>query len=144
VILVDANLLIYAVNRDASHHRPARRWWEETLSGTTEVGMAWVVVLAFLRVTTRSTILEHPLDPEEALDYVSSWFRQPFVVPVSAGPDHWAVLRALLASAGTAGNLTSDAHLAALAIEQDCPVYSADNDFQRFPGVEHVNPLVAR
>jgi toxin-antitoxin system PIN domain toxin len=141
VILLDANLLIYAVDSDSPLHRPARRWLEQTLSGTTAVGLAWPVVLAFLRITTRSGILRRPLDPERAVAYVDSWLGQPYVSAVAPGSGHWPILRNLLKTTGTAGNLTSDAHLAALAIETGSPVYSTDADFGRFPGVEHVNPL---
>ncbi len=141
MILVDANLLIYAVDRDSPHHPAAARWLEETLSGTTRVGLAWIVILAFLRITTRSDIFQQPLSAEQALAYVDSWLRQPFVSAVSPADGHWPLLRNLMASSGTAGNLTSDAHLAALALEQGCPIYSTDHDFGRFRGVEHVNPL---
>jgi toxin-antitoxin system PIN domain toxin len=141
VILVDANLLIYAVNADSHHHRAARRWLEETMSGTTPVGLAWIVLLAFLRITTRPGVLQHPITPDRALDYVDSWLRQPYVTAVVPGDHHWSILRNLLRAAGTAGNLTSDAHLAALAIELGAPIYSTDNDFRRFQGVEHINPL---
>jgi toxin-antitoxin system PIN domain toxin len=141
VILIDANLLIYAVDSDSALHRRARGWLEDTLSGTVAVGLAWPVVLAFLRITTRSGILRRPLKPEAAVAYVDSWLAQPYVSAVAPGPSHWSVLRNLLRSTGTAGNLTSDAHLAALAIELGSPVYSTDADFGRFAGVEHVNPL---
>jgi toxin-antitoxin system PIN domain toxin len=141
VILVDANLLIYAVDTDASHHPAARRWLEETLSGTTPVGLAWVVILAFLRITTRAGILRRPLSPDQALAFVGGWLGQPYVSAVGPGDGHWQVLRNLLRTTGTAGSLTSDAHLAALAIEHGGAIYSTDHDFKRFPGVEHVNPI---
>lgn len=141
MILPDANLLIYAVDADSAHHKKARRWLEELLSGTTPVGLAWVVILAFLRVTTRAGILRHPLCPERALEFVDSWLAQPYVHALGPGDGHWRVLRQLLLGVGTAGNLTSDAHLAAMALERGCDVYSTDGDFARFPGVRHVNPL---
>jgi toxin-antitoxin system PIN domain toxin len=141
VILVDANLLIYAIDSDSPHHKAARRWLEETLSGETRVGLAWVVILAFLRITTRGDIVRKPLSPEQALAYVDSWLRQPFVRTVVPAESHWPLLRNLMATSGTAGNLTSDAHLAALAIENGCAIYSTDHDLGRFPGIEHVNPL---
>ncbi len=141
MILVDANLLIYAVDSDSPPHRDARRWLEETLSGTTWVGFAWIVTLAFVRITTRPGILRNPLPPEKALAYVDSWLQQPFAETVAPGENHWPIFRNLTMAAGTAGNLTSDAHLAALAIEHGCPVYSTDNDFRRFPGIEHINPI---
>ncbi len=85
MILVDANLLIYAVDADAPLHLPARKWLEETLSGTARVGLAWIVILAFLRITTRAGILRKPLGVEEAFAYVDSWLGQPFVRPISPG-----------------------------------------------------------
>lgn len=141
MILVDANLLIYAIDEDSPQHPAARQWLEETLSGTTWVGLPWVVILAFLRLTTRPQVVRHPLPPEVALAFVNSWLKQPFVRPVGPGANHWPILRNILATTGMAGNLTSDAHIAALALENGCPVYSTDNDFKRFPGLEHVNPL---
>jgi toxin-antitoxin system PIN domain toxin len=141
VILVDANLLIYAIDSDSPHHPAAREWLEETLSGTVTVGLAWVVILAFVRLTTRGSVIRRPLQPQQALAYVDSWLDQPYVRAVVPGERHWAIFRGLVIGTGTAGNLTSDAHLAALALELGCPVYSADNDFRRFAGLEHVNPL---
>lgn len=141
MMLVDANLLIYAVNRDAPKHARARKWLELVLSGTGEVGLAWIVALAFLRITTRPGILTRPLSAEQAMDYLDSWLAQPFVSLVGPGENHWPVLRNLLHTSGTSGNLTSDAHLAALAIERGAEIYSADYDFLRFPGITHVNPL---
>jgi uncharacterized protein len=141
VILVDANLLIYAIDEDSPHHKAARRWAEGAFSGSTTVGFCWVVILAFLRLTTRPGILRRPMTPEAALNLVDEWLALPTVEPVVPGERHWEVFRNLLEAAGTAGNLTSDAHLAALAIERGATVYSADNDFARFPGLRHVNPL---
>jgi toxin-antitoxin system PIN domain toxin len=141
VILVDVNLLIYAIDADSPHHARARRWLEETLSGDSWVALPWTVILAFLRITTRSGILRNPLPPQDAIDYVDSWLRQPYVRAVASGEHHWPVLRSLLQASGMAGNLTSDAHLAALALEHGCTIASADNDFRRFAGVTHLNPL---
>lgn len=141
MILIDANLLIYAVNLDSHHHRRARRWLEETLSGATSVGLPWICLLAFLRISTRPGILDRPLKTNEAAAFVESWLDQPFVEAVGPGSSHWPILRNLLRATGTSGNLTSDAHVAALAIEHGATVCSADHDFKRFPGVEHVNPL---
>ncbi len=141
MILVDANLLIYAVDSDSPYHFRARSWLEDALSGGETVGFPWMVLLAFLRVTTRASILVRPLEPVAALKYVDSWLDQPNAEAVAPGRNHWPVLQGLLPATGTGGNLTSDAHVAALAVERGAVVYSADNDFKRFPGVEHVNPL---
>mgnify|MGYP001188952146 CR=1 FL=1 len=139
--MVDANLLIYAVDADSPHHRRALAWLEQTLSRGDPVGLAWVVLLAFIRITTRPGVLRRQLSPEDALAYVESWLTQPCVETISPGRDHWRILRALLAGSGTAGNLTSDAHLAAMAIERGAAIYSADSDYQRFAGLVHCNPL---
>ena len=141
MILVDANLLIYAIDADSPHHRRAHRWLEDALSGTTPLGLAWIVVLAFLRLTTRPGILKRPLPIERAMEFVDEWLAQPYVKAVAPGENHWPVLRNLLKASGTAGNLTSDAHLAALALEHGCAVCSTDTDFKRFAGLEHFNPL---
>lgn len=141
MILIDANLLIYAVDADSPHHGAAKQWLEDTLSGTERVGLAWIVVLAFLRITTRAAVLRHPLQADAAIAYVNSWLEQPFVELVGPGSNHWPVFRNLLTTTGTAANLTSDVHLAALAIEHDAAIASTDNDFRRFPGIDLVNPL---
>ena len=141
MILVDANLLIYAVDRDAPHHARARAWFEDLLSGTTAVGLCWIVILAFIRLTTRPGILRKPLSPERALEFVHDWLDQPYVTAVAPGEHHWPLFRNLLRTTGTAGNLVADAHLAAIALEQGAAIYSTDHDFKRFPGVEHVNPI---
>ena len=141
MILVDANVLVYAIDADSPHHRAARRWLEEALSGTTPIGLAWIVILAFLRLTTRSGILRKPLEPERAVAFVDEWLAQPYVTAVSPGQGHWPILRKLLRDSGTAGNLTSDAHLAAVALELGASVCSTDADFGRFAGVERISPL---
>ena len=141
--LVDVNVLIYAVNSDSPHHDKTRKWLEIALSGVEVVGLAWTVLLAFLRVTTRRTIMERPLDTSAAIAYVDSWLRQPNVQIVEPGHDHWLILRTLIGSAGTAGNLTSDAHLAALAIGGGWTLVSTDHDFRRYAGLAVFNPLEA-
>jgi toxin-antitoxin system PIN domain toxin len=142
VILVDANLLIYAVNKDLPQHKQARAWLEQTLSGADAVGLPWVSLMAFLRVCTNPRIFESPLSPEKTMAFIDEWLNRPNVSMVAPGAGHWAILKNLIRQAGTAGNLTTDAHIAALALEHGCAICSADNDFKRFAGVEHFNPLV--
>jgi hypothetical protein len=141
MILIDANLLIHAVNADSPLHGKAKRWLEATVSGSETVGLAWMVVLAFLRLTTRSGIFEKPLSPRKALDVVDAWVERPSVVTVEPTERHLRVLRDLLLALGTGGNLTSDAHLAALAIEHGAELCSSDSDFGRFPQLRWRNPL---
>jgi toxin-antitoxin system PIN domain toxin len=141
VRLADLNLLIYAVNRDAPQHVAARRWLEDSLVGDETLGLSWTVILGFLRLTTNARVFERPLSVEDAAAFIDDWLAQPNVELVSPGNRHWSILRALLLDAGTAGNLSSDAHLAALAIEHEAELHSADADFQRFGGVRWSNPL---
>jgi uncharacterized protein len=141
VKVVDLNLLLYAVNRDSPRHAAARAWLEQALSGDEPVGLPWVVLLGFLRVATSERILPHPLTATQALGVVDGWLAQPPVVVPAPGDGHWRVLRELLRVAGAAGNLTTDAHLAALAIEQGAELCSTDADFARFRGLRWVNPL---
>ena len=143
MILVDANLLIYAVNRDLPDHPKSKAWLEAQLGGAELVGLPWVVLLAFLRICTNRRVFEKPLSVPSSLNYIDQWLGQPPVRPLAPGPHHWGILRELLIANGTGGNLTTDSHIAALAIEHGCAVYSADNDFKRFTGVRHVNPLMS-
>ena len=139
--LVDLNLLLYAIDDGAPHHAAARPWLEETLSGTEEVGFAWAVLLGFVRLSTNPAVFEQPLSAGEALDYVDGWLAQPVATVVHPTEAHAARLRELLQPLGTAGNLTTDAHLATLAIEHGAELCSADTDFARFPGLRWHNPL---
>ncbi|MBI4542736.1 MAG: type II toxin-antitoxin system VapC family toxin [Gemmatimonadetes bacterium] len=139
--LIDLNLLLYAVNRDSARHKRAKLWLEATLSGEETVALPWVVLLGFLRIATSPRILTRRLRAEQAMSVVDGWLRLPSVVALDAGPEHWRILRGLLAESGTAGNLTTDAHLAALAIENGCELCSTDGDFSRFRHLRWVNPL---
>lgn len=141
MILVDVNLLLYAINSDMPQHAKARGWWEGALSGDQIIGLPWVVILAFLRVTTNPRVFSRPLSIERAGLYVDEWLSLPIVRSVVPGNGHWAILRSLLAHCGAGGNLTTDAHIAALALEQGYAIYSADHDFGRFAGLRHINPL---
>lgn len=140
--LIDANLLLYAVNRDAPHHERVRPWLEGRLSGSETIALSWTVLLAFLRLSTRPIAFSSPLSLSEAFSVVESWLSRPCVVVVHPTDRHVAVLRDLLETSGTAGNSTSDAHLAALAIEHGAEVCSSDSDFGRFPGLRWHNPLL--
>jgi toxin-antitoxin system PIN domain toxin len=141
VKLLDLNLLLYAVNRDSAHHRPAKRWLEEALVGDERVALPWVVLCGFLRVSTNGRIFPSPLEPEQAIGLVDGWLARPNVVVANPGDEHWIILRALLRESGTAANLTTDAHLAALAIEHGAVLCSTDSDFARFRGLRWANPL---
>ena len=138
--LVDANVLLYAVNRDARHHESSKRWLDAALSGADTVAFAWVPLLAFLRLSTKISLFPSPLSPEEALDQVDAWLAAPPAVVVEPTLEHARVLRRLLDTVGSGGNLVNDAHLAALAVEHRCQIVSFDNDFARFSGVTWISP----
>jgi uncharacterized protein len=141
MIVPDLNLVVYAYNRDAPHHGAARSWWEGLLNSTQPVAIPWVVVLGFIRLMTHRAVLLTPLPPSDAMALVRAWFARDNVEHLDPGPQHLDVLDRLLSTVGTAGNLTTDAHLAALAIEHQCELHSNDNDFARFPGLRWRNPL---
>jgi uncharacterized protein len=143
MILVDANILIYAVNSDSPLHQKAKAWLESTLSGPDTTGLSWIVLLAFLRLTTRPGIFQRPIAVNTAFNVVDAWLAQPSVVTVDPTAQHLRVMRDLLLPFGTGGNLTSDAHLAALAIEHGAELCSTDNDFGRFPRLRWRNPLTS-
>jgi uncharacterized protein len=139
--LIDANLLLYAVDSTAPRHEAARSWLDDELSGATPTGFAWGALLAFLRISTNPRVYHRPLDAYEALDHVESWLSQPGSVVLAPGRRHLAILRQLLEPRGTAANLTSDAHLAAIALEHGAILCSADRDFARFEGLRWFDPL---
>jgi toxin-antitoxin system PIN domain toxin len=141
VKLPDVNLLLYAYDSESPRQVAALEWLEETLSGTETVALVWAVMVGFLRIATNRAMFERPWAAGEALDVVDSWLSQPAVTIVHPTNRHAAVLRDLLTPLGAAGNLTSDAHLAALAIEHGATLYSCDNDFSRFSGLRWVDPL---
>ncbi len=139
--LLDLNVLIYALDESSPRHESARAWLDEALSGSETVAFAWSVLVGFVRLSTRAVIFARPLTVDEAFDVVDGWLDQPCAVVVHPGVRHSGLLRELLSVAGTAGNLTSDAHLAALALEHGAELCSTDADFGRFAGVRWVNPL---
>lgn len=139
--LPDVNLLLYAADESSPHHARVRSWLEQTLSGTEEVGFAWLALLGFIRISTNPFAFGNPLSFAKAFEFVESWLGQPVATIVQPTAQHAAHLHDLLESVGTAGNLTSDAHLAALAIEHGAELCSHDADFSRFEGLRWTDPL---
>ena len=133
--IVDANVLLYAVNSASEHHDASRRWLDDALSGADRVGFAWVPLLAFIRLTTKVGLFPCPLRPGEAIQRVTDWLAAPGALVVGPSARHGDVLGALLGSVGTGGNLVNDGHLAALAVEHRATIVSYDSDFGRFDGV---------
>jgi toxin-antitoxin system PIN domain toxin len=142
VILVDVNILIYAHINAAPQHEKAREWLDQQINGSSPVGLPWASLLGFLRLTTNPRVLERPLQMAGAWQQVTAWLACETVWMPAPTERHADVLAALLARPGVHGNLVSDAHLAALAIEHGLTLCSADGDFARFAGLRWVNPLV--
>ncbi len=143
MILVDANVLLYAYQPRSEHHDRCRNWVEKALSAEEPVCMAWVTILAFIRIGTNPRIFEAPLSPGEAIAIVSSWLQRPAVSILDAGEQCWEILRALLVEAQISGPLVMDAFLAALALENGATLVTTDRDFSRFPKLRLSNPTVA-
>jgi toxin-antitoxin system PIN domain toxin len=139
--IIDANLLLYAYLPSSKHHEAARAWLEAKFSEPDQVGLPWVSVLAFIRISTNSRLLDHPFSIEEAIAIVSQWLARANVMILHPGKRHWEILQTLLAQGQAAGPLATDAHLAALAIEHGATLASVDRDFARFPGLRLLNPL---
>ena len=142
--IVDINLLIYAINEDTPLHSKAKKWLEDCLSSDEPFGFAWIVISGFLRIITNGRIMPTPLPPEAAIETVEDWLQQPPSLTIVPSYQHWSIYKELLVPLGTAANLTSDAHLAALAIEHGLTLCSTDGDFARFSDLKWENPLRRR
>jgi toxin-antitoxin system PIN domain toxin len=143
MILPDVNVLVHAHNADSAVHALARLWWDECLAGPEGVGLAWAALLGFIRLTTNRRIVARPLPVGEVTARIAGWLDLPHVHLAQPSETHFARLRTELERLGTAGNLTTDAHLAALAMERGYVLYTTDADFARFPGLRWVNPCTA-
>ncbi len=142
--IVDLNILLYAINRDSPHHTTVREWWENAVSDDEPIGLAWVVLLGFLRLATNPKVFPKPLTPEQAIERVETWLSSGNVKILLETDEHWRILTRLLLAAGTAGNLTTDAHLASLAISYGAALVSCDADFGRFAELRWENPLTGQ
>ena len=141
MILVDANLLLYAEDSLSEHHQAARSWWDAQPSGAEPVCLCWPVLTAFIRIGTNVRLHRRPLTLGEAVERVQSWFDQPCVRIIHPGEQHWAIFQVMLRDGKAIGGLVSDAHLAAMAVEHNCILQSTDVDFARFKGLKWNNPI---
>jgi toxin-antitoxin system PIN domain toxin len=140
MILPDVSVLVHAHNTDSAVHALARDWWDACLAGPEGVGLAWVALLGFMRLTTKRQVVAAPLAVHEVTSRVANWLDLPHFHMAQPSDTHFAQLRTEFERLGTAGNLTTDAHLAVLAMERGYVLYSTDTDFARFPGLRWVNP----
>lgn len=141
--VVDLNLLLYAANQDDPNHRMALQWFTENFSANENIALAWITIVGFLRLSTRKGVFQRPLTPEQAIDRLNQWLGRPNVQVIGESHNHWKFLQELIREAGTAGNLSTDAHLAALAISRGATLVSCDADFARFRNLRWENPRVA-
>ena len=141
MIVVDANLLLYAYDRGSPHHKAARKWIEGAFSGGEIVGIPWQTVGAFLRITTNSNLPGQRVTLDGAIEVVDMWLEQPNVRFLAPGERHWALLRQIMTEGQARGPLLTDAQLAAITIEYGGVLHTTDRDFARFPGLRWVNPL---
>ncbi|MBI2678197.1 MAG: PIN domain-containing protein [Candidatus Koribacter versatilis] len=141
MILVDANILLYAYDPGARHHEAARRWLAHAFTDEPSVGLPWPMIHAFLRISTNPRLYEAPYSTAEAAGIVAGWLALQNVRAVVAGDRHWEILAGLVAATGVRGPAITDAALAALAIEHAAILYSTDRDFARFPGLKWKDPL---
>ncbi len=142
MIIPDTNLLVYAYNNEVSQHAAAREWWENLVAGNEIIGIPWVVSTGFIRLMTNPSVLTSPLSTSDAVGHVRQWFRHEHIMPVNPGADHLVHFHQVLQAVGRGGNLVPDAHIAAIALEQEAEVHTYNaRDFARFPGLRWRNPL---
>ena len=142
MIIPDINLLVYAYNTEDPSHPRAKSWWEELLNGTDPVGLPWVTISGFLRLVTNPRVFVDPISVPLATEHVREWLECPVVLTLEPGKKFTGIFLSLLDESGTAGNMTTDAYLAALAIEHQAELQSNDTDFSRFKGLRWRNPLL--
>jgi toxin-antitoxin system PIN domain toxin len=140
-MLLDANLLLYAVDEASPYHARAAAWLVEQLNGPSRVGLPWQSLVGFVRISTNPRALENPLSPQAACDFFGEWLAQDTAWTPTPGPGHARIFAELVTGHHLSGNLVSDAHLAALAVEHGLTLCSNDSDFARFPGLRWMNPL---
>jgi toxin-antitoxin system PIN domain toxin len=144
MLIPDVNILVYAYDADSPRYARAREWWETTLQQARVIGLPWTTAVGFIRITTQRGISARPMTVQEAVETVRAWLDHPRVRIVTPGERHAEILFDLLLELGVGGNITYDAHLAALAIEYQAELVSTDTDFARFPGLRWFNPLAVR
>ncbi len=141
--LLDTNLLLYAEDNLSSQHETARLWVDAQLSGAEPIAFCWPVLTAFIRIGTNTRLHKRPLTLPEALSRVQSWLDQPCARIITPTEQHWSLFQQMLRVGSATANLVPDAHLAALAVEHNCTLASADADFARFRGLKWINPMKA-
>lgn len=143
MIIPDVNMLLFGHFEDDERYSAARPWWDDLLDGSEAIGLPWAVVMGFIRISTNPAIRSTAKSTAEAMEIVNEWLHHAHVEVVEPGPDHMETLERILVSIGRGGNIVSDAHIAAMAIENDAVVHSHDDDFGHVPGLRWQNPLAS-
>jgi uncharacterized protein len=141
VIVLDANILLYAYDSASPHHAKAQAWVEDLFSGTESVALPWQTISAFLRIMTNPKLPGERFSLEEAVQLVDRWIEQPNIRLLAPGDDHWPLFRHMIVEGQAPGALITDAQLAALTMEYGAVLHTTDRDFARFPGLRWTNPL---
>jgi uncharacterized protein len=141
VIVVDTNVLLYAYNASSAFHAPARRWIEDAFSGTELIGLPWIVIVGFIRISTDPRAHTRPLTIVEATKAVDEWLSRKTVIALAPGPQHWEILSELLRRGQVRGPLATDAHIAAQTLEHGAVLATNDRDFARFEGLRWMSPI---
>ena len=141
MIIPDTNLFLYAYREEVEFHDVAKAWWEGLVAGREQVGIPWAVISGFVRIMTNPRSVAHPISPTEAFDTVDAWLESSHIATIDPGTRHLEFFRRNLEIAGVGGNLVTDAHIAAFAMEHSAEVHTNDRDFARFPGLKWRNPL---
>ena len=141
MIVLDANILLYAYDSASSHHSKARAWVERVFSAAAPIGLPWQTVTAFLRIMTNPRLPGERFSTQEAVQVVDRWLEQPNIRLLAPGDDHWPLFRQMIVEGQASGPLITDAHLAALTIEYGGVLHTTDRNFARFPGLRWTNPL---
>lgn len=139
--LLDVNVLLYAYDKDAPNHLAAAQWIKHLFGGSETIGLPWITLWAFVRISTNSRVLNNPKTAHEAFQIVREWLALPGVVVVQPGPRHRELVERLVIDNRAAGPLTTEAALAAMAIEHGATLASTDRHFSRFPDLRWFNPI---
>lgn len=143
MLIIDVNVLLYSVNTDDDRNERLSSWMERHLNGEETVAFHWITLIGFLRMSTHPKIFKKPLSPSEATEHINAWLNSRVTSTITEKGNHWEIFEELIDDCGTAGNLTTDAHLAALAITRGATLVSCDYDFARFNNLRWLNPLTA-
>jgi uncharacterized protein len=142
VLIPDLNLLVYAFNSDASHHRPSAQWWEDSLNGDERIGVPWLVLMGFIRLLSGKAVMKNPYPVKDLFQITKEWFQLPNVILLEPTVRTYDLMEKLMVSMSLPGSMATDTFIAATAIEHDASLCTNDTDFSRFHSLKTLNPLI--